>query len=80
MPAKEFVEYLAQHLVNDPHAVAVREIAGNNATILELSVAADDVGRVIGKQGRSATAMRTLLSVVAHKEGKRITLEISSER
>jgi predicted RNA-binding protein YlqC (UPF0109 family) len=78
MPAKEFIEYIAQHLVNDPLAVSVREVAGNNATILELSVAAEDVGRIIGKQGRSAMAMRTLLNVVAHKEGKRITLEIAS--
>lgn len=73
---KELVEYMAQSLVNDPEAVVVDEVEGASATIYELSVASNDMGRVIGKQGRVANAMRTLLRVAAVKEGKRVTLEI----
>lgn len=73
---KELVEYMARSLVDDPQAVVVREIAGASTTIYELTVASDDMGRVIGKQGRVANAMRTLLRVAAVKEGKRVTLEI----
>jgi predicted RNA-binding protein YlqC (UPF0109 family) len=73
---KRLVEYMAKALVNDPDSVVVREIEGASATIFELSVAPEDMGRVIGKQGRVANAMRTLLRVAAVKEGKRITLEI----
>ena len=73
---KELVEYMAKSLVNDPAAVVVREIEGSSATIYELSVAPDDMGRIIGKQGRVANAMRTLLRVAAVKDGKRVTLEI----
>lgn len=73
---KELVEYMAKALVNDPDAVVVREVEGASATIYELSVAPEDMGRVIGKQGRVANAMRTLLRVAAVKEGKRVTLEI----
>ena len=73
---KELVEYMARSLVSDPDAVVVREIEGASATVFELSVAADDMGRIIGKQGRVANAMRTLLRVAAVKEGKRVTLEI----
>lgn len=73
---KDLVEFMAKALVNDPDAVVVREIEGASATIYELSVAPEDMGRVIGKQGRVANAMRTLLRVAAVKEGKRVTLEI----
>lgn len=73
---KELVEYMAKSLVNNPDAVVVREIEGTNATIYELSVATEDMGRIIGKQGRVANAMRTLLRVAAVKDGKRVTLEI----
>ncbi len=73
---KELVEHMARSLVNDPDAVVGREIEGVSATIYELSVAPDDMGRVIGKQGRVANAMRTLLRVAAVKDGKRVTLEI----
>ena len=73
---KELVEHMARSLVNDPDAVVVREIEGVSASIYELSVAPDDMGRVIGKQGRVANAMRTLLRVAAVKDGKRVTLEI----
>ncbi len=73
---KELVEYMAKSLVNDPEAVVVREIEGASSTVFELSVAPEDMGRVIGKQGRVANAMRTLLRVAAIKDGKRVTLEI----
>jgi predicted RNA-binding protein YlqC (UPF0109 family) len=73
---KDLIQYMAQALVNDPNAVAVQEIEGANSTIYQLSVATDDMGRVIGKRGRVANAMRVLLRVVAGKEGKRVTLEI----
>jgi len=73
---KKLVEFMAKALVNDPDSVVVREIEGSSATIYELSVAQEDMGRVIGKQGRVANAMRTLLRVAAVKEGKRVTLEI----
>jgi predicted RNA-binding protein YlqC (UPF0109 family) len=73
---KELVEFMAKSLVNDPDAVVVREVEGAGATIYELSVAQEDMGRVIGKQGRVANAMRTLLRVAAVREGKRVTLEI----
>jgi predicted RNA-binding protein YlqC (UPF0109 family) len=73
---KELVEHMARSLVDEPDAVVVREIEGVSATIYELSVAPDDMGRVIGKQGRVANAMRTLLRVAAVKDGKRVTLEI----
>lgn len=74
--SKELVEHIAKFIVSDPNAVVVREIEGATATIYELSVASDDMGRVIGRQGRVANAMRTLLHVMAVKEGKRISLEI----
>jgi predicted RNA-binding protein YlqC (UPF0109 family) len=73
---KEFIENIAKSLVNDPEAVIVREIEGVTATVYELSVASDDMGRVIGKRGRVANALRTLLHVMAAREGKRISLEI----
>jgi predicted RNA-binding protein YlqC (UPF0109 family) len=73
---KELVEYMAKAVVDDPSQVEVREIEGSTSTIFELSVASEDMGRVIGKGGRVANAMRTLLRVAAVKEGKRVTLEI----
>jgi predicted RNA-binding protein YlqC (UPF0109 family) len=73
---KELVEYIAKSLVDDPSQVEVTEIEGATSVILELSVAPEDMGRVIGRSGRVANAMRTLLRVVAAKQGKRVTLEI----
>ena len=73
---KELIEYTAKFLVYNPDAVVVREIEGVTATVYELSVAPEDMGRIIGKGGRVANAMRTLLRVIAAKEGKRVTLEI----
>lgn len=74
---KELVEYIARSLVDDPAAVEVTEVThSNTAVVLELRVAPDDMGRVIGKNGRVANAIRALLRILATKEGKRVTLEI----
>lgn len=74
---KDLVEYIAKSLVDDPASVEVTETqSGSSSIILELRVAPDDMGRVIGKSGRVANAIRALLRVIAAKEGKRITLEI----
>jgi len=74
--SKELITYIARFMATDPEAVVVREIEGVTATVYELSVAPDDMGRIIGKGGRVANAMRTLLHAIAAKEGKRVTLEI----
>lgn len=73
---KELVEYIARSLVDDPAQVHVSEIEGENSVILELRVGPEDMGRVIGKGGRTANAIRTLVRVLAAKQGKRATLEI----
>jgi predicted RNA-binding protein YlqC (UPF0109 family) len=73
---KELVEFIAKAIVNAPDAVEVTEESGEQGTTLKLQVADDDKGRVIGKQGRVAQAMRTLIRVKAAKEGTRVTLEI----
>jgi len=73
---KELIEYIAKSLVDDPSSVRVTEVEGTSAVILELQVAPQDMGRVIGRGGRVANAMRTLLRVVAAKQGKRANLEI----
>lgn len=73
---KDFVEYIVKSLVDQPDEVVVNVIEGEKSTILELKVASDDVGKVIGKQGRIAKAIRTILSASATKSGKRAVLEI----
>jgi hypothetical protein len=74
---KEFIEYIAKQLVDSPEGVVVSEKpTEENKLILSLKVQADDIGKVIGKQGKTAQAMRTLLTAVAAKEGKRAILEI----
>lgn len=73
---KELVEYIARSLVDDPSQVRVTEITHGNSTTLELEVAPEDMGRVIGKDGRVANAMRVLVRVLASRRGQRITLEI----
>lgn len=75
---REFIEYIVRSLVDDPSQVRVTEVEGANTIIYELRVAAEDMGRVIGKGGRVANAMRTLLRVIAARQGKRATLEIVS--
>ena len=73
---KELVEYLAKNLVENPDAVSVEAIEDEKTTTLRLKVAQSDLGRVIGKQGRTARAMRTLVHVVGAKSGRRTKLEI----
>ena len=73
---KELINNIAQALVDRPEEVAVSEIVGNQTTVLELKVAKTDLGKVIGKQGRTARAMRTILSAVSAKLKKRTVLEI----
>jgi predicted RNA-binding protein YlqC (UPF0109 family) len=73
---KELVEYVAKSLVDDPTGVQVNMIEGEKSTILELKVAQTDIGKVIGKHGRIAKAVRTILNAAATKTGKRVVLEI----
>jgi len=73
---KELVEFIAKSLVDDPSQVYVSEIEGESSVILEMRVGPEDMGRVIGKGGRTVNAMRTLVRVLAAKQGKRVTLEI----
>lgn len=73
---RELVEYMARALVDDSEAVQVTEVEGERITIIELRVAAGDLGKVIGKQGRTARAMRTILNANATKLKKRAVLEI----
>ncbi len=73
---KELVEFIARSLVDEPDEVTVNMIEGEKSTILELRVAGGDVGKVIGKHGRIAKAVRTILSAAATKTGKRVVLEI----
>jgi uncharacterized protein len=76
MPIKELVQYIAQAMVDNPGEVSVSEIEGNQTTVLELKVAKSDLGKVIGKQGRNAHAIRTILGAVSAKIKKRVVLEI----
>lgn len=73
---KEVVETIAKALVDNPGEVAVSEFEGEGATVIELRVASQDLGKVIGKQGRTARAMRTLLRAAGMKSRKRFVLEI----
>lgn len=73
---KDLIEYIAIHLVDHPEKVTVTELGGNHMNILELSVGPGDAGQVIGKNGRTAEALRTILSAVAAKQKKRMKLEI----
>jgi predicted RNA-binding protein YlqC (UPF0109 family) len=73
---KDLIEYLAKSLVDDPAQVQVNIIEGEKSTILELRVAENDIGKVIGKHGRIAKAIRTVLQAVSVRTGKHIVLEI----
>lgn len=73
---KEFVEFLAKQLVDDPEMVEVQEVVGERTTVFELRVGSGDLGKVIGKGGKTARAIRTLLAAVSAKQGKRAVLEI----
>jgi len=73
---KDLVEYIAKTMVDEPSEVIVNQIEGEKSTILELRVAPDDLGKVIGKHGRIAKAIRTVLSASSTRTGKRYVLEI----
>lgn len=73
---KELVEFIAKSLVDEPSGVVVNQIDGEKSTILELKVSDGDLGKVIGKHGRIAKAVRTILTASANKSGKRMVLEI----
>jgi predicted RNA-binding protein YlqC (UPF0109 family) len=73
---KDLISYIAQALVDHPEEVSVTEVEGNQTSVLELKVAKEDLGKVIGKQGRTARAMRTILSAASAKIRKRNVLEI----
>lgn len=73
---KELVDYIAKALVDEPDHVEVHEIEGEQTSVIELKVAKDDLGKVIGRQGRTARAMRTILSAASTKVRKRSVLEI----
>ena len=73
---KEIIEIIARALVDEPDGVSVTEVGGVNTLILELKVAKSDIGKIIGKQGRTAGAMRTILSAVSGKTRKHTLLEI----
>ncbi|MGI6513358.1 MAG: KH domain-containing protein [Syntrophomonadaceae bacterium] len=74
---KELIELIAKSLVDKPEMVEVNEITNNTSVVLELKVAPDDMGKVIGKQGKIAKAIRTLAKAAATKEGVKVTVEIS---
>jgi predicted RNA-binding protein YlqC (UPF0109 family) len=73
---RELVEQIAKALVDDEGSVKVNEVVGENVTVIELRVAPGDLGKVIGKQGRTARALRTIVNANATKLGKRAVLEI----
>ncbi len=73
---RELVQYLARQLVNNPDAVDVTETQSDTALVLELKVAKEDLGRVIGKQGRTAKSIRTILNAAASRTNRKVVLEI----
>jgi predicted RNA-binding protein YlqC (UPF0109 family) len=76
MHIKELIQYIVQALVDNPEEVSVSEIEGAQTTVFELTVAKSDLGKVIGKQGRTAQAIRTILMAISAKLKKRMVLEI----
>jgi predicted RNA-binding protein YlqC (UPF0109 family) len=76
MPLKELIQTIATELVDHPDQVVVTEIAGEHNSLIELRVAKDDIGKVIGKEGRTAQSMRTILTAVSTKLGRRAHLDI----
>lgn len=73
---REFIEYIAKHLVDQPDSVLLEEETRDDRLVLKLKVAQGDVGKIIGRNGRTAQALRVLLTAVAAKEGKRAILEV----
>jgi len=77
---KELVQYLAKSLVSNPDAVEVTETQNNGASVLELKVAKEDLGRIIGKQGRTAKSIRALLNAAASRSNRKVVLAIVEEK
>ena len=77
---KELVQFLARSLVSHPDAVEVKETLGDTASVLELKVAKEDLGRIIGKQGRTAKSIRTILNAAASRTNRKVVLEIVEEK
>jgi hypothetical protein len=77
---KDLIDYLAKSLVDNPDAVEVRETQGETASVLELRVAKEDLGRIIGKQGRTAKSIRTILNAAASRVNRKVVLEIVEEK
>ena len=73
---KELLLYMAQNLVDNPDAVSVNEISEEDGLVLELRVAPEDMGKVIGRQGRIAKEIRTIIKTVAQRDGEKVTVEI----
>lgn len=73
---RELVEFLAKSLVDNPEKVQVKEVVAEHAIILELTVAPEDMGKVIGKQGRIAKAIRTVVKAAATRKGEKVVIEI----
>jgi len=73
---KEFIEYIARQLVDQPESVVVEEETSEDKLILKLKVAQPDIGKIIGKKGRTAFALRTLVAAVGKKAGKKVLLEV----
>ena len=76
---KEFVEYIVKNLVDHPESVKIAEVGGTHTLIIELSVEKSDIGKIIGKNGKTINAIRTLLMSVASRNGLRVNLEIIEE-
>jgi predicted RNA-binding protein YlqC (UPF0109 family) len=76
MAMKDLIEQIARALVDKPEEVMVTAIEGNQATVLELKVAKEDLGKIIGKQGRTAKSLRTIIGAASAKERRRVILEI----
>ena len=77
---KELLLYMAKNLVDDPEAVTVTEIDGEDGKVLELRVAEGDMGKVIGRQGRIAKEIRTIIKTVAQRTGEKVTVEVVNRR
>ncbi len=73
---KELIEFIVKALVDDPSSIDITEVVGDKITIYELRAAKSDIGKVIGKRGRTAGAIRTILNAVSARQGKRAVLEI----
>ena len=76
---KEFVEYIVKNLVDHPDQVKINEVGGTHTLIIELTVEKSDIGKIIGKKGKTVNAIRTLLMSVASRNGLRVSLEIIEE-